>query len=607
MKKVMTNAEKIKKIKDERKQLLEMTKDSIKDNKGKLVGEIGKLLDTLKEDEKNVKKYEALVKAKSLVEDLIEQILEANSVEDVISIRKKLNYYINKIKKELLSRGIDKEELSNYLDLVGSIRKDIAKTVRFLKRETTVDYIDMLSNKKELSADDLDVLRYLVKKEMRYNNSYLKADSKKTNVSKNTKVISKDEIIEDKKEVTTPEIIETFSLLNCATQSQGSYLERIDTLADKANEHMSRVNRLISESREMIGDVQSEYGPNDIDRIITEVKGADINLVSEDCEVKTTPSEDIAPIYDNESCRARVDVLVKKADSHIAGVDKLIAEAKELIGEEYEESDIVSHDIDSIITEEKADDIEQFVLISDPNQELIPSHSSLIPMDVTNQAKVDILANRANEHMEAVDKLIVESKKLVGIPSYTYCPETLDSIIAEVKGETPKNVDAVGFEVTSTDVASSSVKDCEDDSVIELFSEFINSGNEDNTTFVSKMIPKYRRHYNIRRTHTYSGTVSEDLFTLLKNIPTYIHNKGCIRRMEDDTRFYCGNDFAGYIDYLKRKTSIKYALKMIFDKSYFGSLEGECLNNHEKCVSWVVDYCNREEYYCYTPQKVKTL
>ena len=103
------------------------------------------------------------------------------------------------------------------------------------------------------------------------------------------------------------------------------------------------------------------------------------------------------------------------------------------------------------------------------------------------------------------------------------------------------------------------------------------------------------------------GSVSGDLLKLVQNVPIYIHNRGRSNRMISDTRYYSGSDFIGYIDYLKKKSSVKFALKMIFDKSYFNSLEGQCLNNHDKCVEWVLDYCDRSDYGYLRPEKIKTL
>ena len=460
MKKVMTNEEKIAKIKSERKQLLETVKTSIQNNRDNLTSEIDKLFAVLKEDEKNTKKYESLLQAKSLIQDFIKQILEADTIEDIVNIRKKLNYYINKIKKELIKRGYDENSINNYLAKVVDTRKDIAKLIRFLKREGNIELIDHILN----NDDDVDSLKSLIKKEERFNRSYMSAEVK-PNEDKNTVIPAQED----------------------------------DFVFGGTNGEQSKTN-------------ENEFSFKFVDNS------------EPDNELSFSPNRN--SIESDESSQLKKRFRLNDAE-RIKEVDRLIQESNSLLGgvESPEDCDL--------------------------------------------------------------DKVIADVKDGFTEPIYLAREEKLDDFSLECENDESKD------ELSLTD-------------------NFTAKSYKNDVDYLNHRLLKYRRHYKIQRTYEYKGKLS-DCVLLFKNMPIYSHNRSRIKKMEFDSRFYGGGDFVGYIDYLKNKSSLKFALKMIFSKSYFNSLEAQYLNAHEKCIQWVLDFCKERELGFYyqkeeeTSEKILTL
>ena len=75
-------------IKDEHAKLLNMVKEKISENSTNFQNNANEVMAVLKYDEKNIKKYEAMVNAQELIVSLTKQIIEAKSVEEVVAIRK---------------------------------------------------------------------------------------------------------------------------------------------------------------------------------------------------------------------------------------------------------------------------------------------------------------------------------------------------------------------------------------------------------------------------------------------------------------------------------------------------------------------------------------
>lgn len=105
-------SEKINKINEDRKLILNMVKENLDKTKLELSDNINNIINALNYDEQNIEKYKNIINAKQLILELMEEISMANNIEEIVNLRKKINYYINKIKKELLKRKISPELLN---------------------------------------------------------------------------------------------------------------------------------------------------------------------------------------------------------------------------------------------------------------------------------------------------------------------------------------------------------------------------------------------------------------------------------------------------------------------------------------------------------------
>lgn len=172
--------DRIAKIKKEHITLLKMVKDSLSQSKDNFNEEVVKAIQVLNADEEDVKKYEALTKAQALIVNLTEQIVNSTSPEEIANLRKKLNYYINKIKTILKNRNIEESQIETYISKTTSFRKDISKYIRVLKRENNISFITNSSaNYDNLSIDEQKELQKVIRRENSYNNRSLNPKEKK--------------------------------------------------------------------------------------------------------------------------------------------------------------------------------------------------------------------------------------------------------------------------------------------------------------------------------------------------------------------------------------------------------------------------------------------
>ena len=163
------NEEKLRIIKRERLELLKAIRERLTDGSSDLSLNINNIFEVLKKDEISIKKFESLTKAQKIIEGLAKEILSSNDPEEISNIRRKLNYYINKIKKELLSRGLSEEVIEEYMTRVRFFRKNISLLIRTLKRKEKIKEIQYLL----VSKEDKHRLSKLIRYENRFNNKYL--------------------------------------------------------------------------------------------------------------------------------------------------------------------------------------------------------------------------------------------------------------------------------------------------------------------------------------------------------------------------------------------------------------------------------------------------
>ena len=149
MNKQEKNKERIEIIKEERYELLKEVRESINNGNDAVIENAENIIEALDYDEKNIKKYEALKEAQTLIESLTKEIANAKTKEEIEVLRKKLNYYINKVKNEAKKRNID---YSEYYENVTNIRKNIAKYIRFIKRRDQIEELEKINE----MYDELD-------------------------------------------------------------------------------------------------------------------------------------------------------------------------------------------------------------------------------------------------------------------------------------------------------------------------------------------------------------------------------------------------------------------------------------------------------------------
>lgn len=188
MKQIITNNEKIEQIRNERRELLNKVRENIKNKNNLAATNIWEIMEAMYKEEKSTKEYIAIIKAKEMISELTIKIVEAKNVEEIISLRKKVNYYINKIKKILKDRGITPTELNKLSNNVNYMRKDISKYIRILKRENSLNEIVAMNESLDtLSIDEVKKLKQLIEIEKKYNKRNISSLENETMDIKNIK------------------------------------------------------------------------------------------------------------------------------------------------------------------------------------------------------------------------------------------------------------------------------------------------------------------------------------------------------------------------------------------------------------------------------------
>lgn len=189
-------------IKENQKKLLILAKNKIEEESHIFNFNTKNIVDVLNHSAVVTKKYEAIIEAQRLIETYTNEIKNATTVEEILEIRKGLNKCINKIKKEMVNRGIDDYEYNRYCDEASRLRKTISMNIRFLKRENKINEIESLNDNIDyLCEEDKLRLQKLVKNEL----SYGKRNLEKYNSFDDTRVVeyqkeNKEEIREEIKE-----------------------------------------------------------------------------------------------------------------------------------------------------------------------------------------------------------------------------------------------------------------------------------------------------------------------------------------------------------------------------------------------------------------------
>ena len=164
------NNEIIEKIKNDNKELLEISKKEMKNNGISFKDSVKRIIDEMKNCTNDSNNEELL----NSIYSISEEIEEADSIEKIVELRKKLNYLITKIKKEKEKRNLILASSFDFLEETNKYRKSIAKHIRYLKRINNIKEIEKLnSNYTKLSIEELENLKKIVKREQNYNRKNL--------------------------------------------------------------------------------------------------------------------------------------------------------------------------------------------------------------------------------------------------------------------------------------------------------------------------------------------------------------------------------------------------------------------------------------------------
>ena len=167
--------EKINTINEERNYLISSAVDAVLNNKMRLRTEIRSVINIIKTDNEACNKSIELAKAQNIIDDVIDEIVNSNSKEDIIKLRNRLNYYINKIKNIMKQRGMSEKDIEDYSQKVTDVRKSISKYLRFVKRNENIETIDFyLALGKKLTKPDINMLKKTVQLEYNYNKRCLR-------------------------------------------------------------------------------------------------------------------------------------------------------------------------------------------------------------------------------------------------------------------------------------------------------------------------------------------------------------------------------------------------------------------------------------------------
>ncbi len=198
MNKKEKNKNRIDLIKEERIELLNEVKESIKNGNENVLNNVDEIMSLLNYDDENIKKYESLKQAQELINTLTLEIANSNSKEEIELLRKKLNYYINKIKNEAKKRNIN---YNDYYANVSNIRKDISKYIRFLKKQNQINELDEINNNYELlNEEEKKNFQKKLSSARSYNTRIKKEKEKKELVIEKEDILKEDEINNSKLE-----------------------------------------------------------------------------------------------------------------------------------------------------------------------------------------------------------------------------------------------------------------------------------------------------------------------------------------------------------------------------------------------------------------------
>ena len=114
---------------------------------------------------------------------------------------------------------------------------------------------------------------------------------------------------------------------------------------------------------------------------------------------------------------------------------------------------------------------------------------------------------------------------------------------------------------------------------------------EDDADYVSTKVGDFDHRYRIITPHPYKRSIPVNMINYLRNIRIYAVNRASIRKMIwDFQNYYSGADFYSYIEYNRANNSFREGLRSVFKKSSLYNNENIHLNNHQRCIEWILEF-----------------
>ncbi len=181
------NNEVLDQIKSNRIELLKLVRDSITSDQDPVLSSIDTTLELISKDEEASKQLEAITKAKEMITTLMTGAALATTDEELITVRKSLNYYLNKVKGEIQKRKMPEELYDKYYKSMSYLREDISECLRAMKRQVKLDRLTALIDSGTLTEEELKELKTGLNNEKRFNKRLLEKYGSSEGIQRNSK------------------------------------------------------------------------------------------------------------------------------------------------------------------------------------------------------------------------------------------------------------------------------------------------------------------------------------------------------------------------------------------------------------------------------------
>ena len=90
----------------------------------------------------------------------------------------------------------------------------------------------------------------------------------------------------------------------------------------------------------------------------------------------------------------------------------------------------------------------------------------------------------------------------------------------------------------------------------------------DNQNELNEKLGEINRFYRLNTLPTYDGGVGTNVLKLVRNIPNYLKNKGILSSINKKNNYFDDKVLDAFIEYNKRRNSIRLSLKEILNPKY---------------------------------------